>query len=77
MVVDKIRINRKAWADKVVNFDTSELSCPFWGAVNKCELINIQCKFDLTDVEVPKECPLLEGPVITYVELMRPRKKKR
>ena len=58
-------------------------SCPFWkvGEVNKdwltkklpilktstCSLIGIDCVFGLTEIRVPKECPLKKKEGVTTV----------
>ena len=33
-------------------------SCPFWEGDSRCRLVHIRCRYGLTNVRVPKECPL-------------------
>ena len=71
MIIDKIHTIRLT----PVEGESKEIIkrfCPFSG-INKCELVNIDCKYNLTHTAVPDECPLLKGPVITSVELQQPR----
>lgn len=44
-------------------------SCPFWEA-RGCQFPDlsesIKCKYGLTDIRVPKNCPLLKGVVLSF-----------
>lgn len=39
-------------------------NCPFW-SVEGCIVSNIMCRYGLTNISVPKDCPMRKGQV-TY-----------
>ena len=39
-------------------------SCPFWG-VDSCKIKDIKCRYGLTEITVPNDCPLKEAPIKT------------
>ena len=45
-------------------------SCPFWKARDECKISEIDCRYDLTDVKVPGDCPLLKEPITITITLL-------
>ncbi len=36
-------------------------SCFFWGPMNNCKISRVNCRYGLTEIKVPKNCPLRKG----------------
>ena len=51
MIIDVLDIR---WGGQGISMD----HCPFWTGDSRCRLVHIRCRYGLTDVRVPKECPL-------------------
>jgi hypothetical protein len=64
--LDLIRVERRVNA--AVSKNTLD-SCPFH-APEGCKIKPIRCRYGLTEIEVPAECPLRRGPVMTTVTLI-------
>lgn len=70
--LDMIRVDRyvpgPSHVDGAITHNTVD-SCPFW-STEGCKIKTIRCRYGLTEIEVPAECPLRRGPVMTTVTLI-------
>lgn len=48
---------------------TTTNSCPFTSTGSRCSLKRINCRYGLTEIVVPRACPLRLGGVDTFVFL--------
>ena len=55
-----------------VGFNSTSIKerCPFKKEGKICNILSIECKYAYTELRVPKECPLLAGPVTTTVSVV-------